>query len=76
MDSDNLTVSINSDKDVDTSINTLEEVNYERYNRDSYITFYDDGENAATFSITDLDDLLTAVEHIKAHHDRLEAQKR
>ena len=71
MDEDNLNVHINDDHDTDLTINTQEQVTYERYVIDSYITFHDDGENETTFSINEVDDLIEALNIIKAHHASL-----
>jgi hypothetical protein len=71
LDSKHLHVHINDAVDVDTTTNTQEQVTYERYVIDSYVTFCDDGENESTFSINEIDDLIEALGVIKEHHASL-----
>jgi hypothetical protein len=70
-----LTIEINDEYATDLTVNTQEQVKYERYAIDSYITFCDDGENEATFSVTDLDDLIEALNIIKQHHADTEGKR-
>jgi hypothetical protein len=75
MDRDHLNVHINDAVDVDTTVNTQEQVEYSWYSIDSYITFFDDGENEATFSINEVDDLIEALNIIKQHHADIEGKR-
>jgi hypothetical protein len=72
-DSDGIAVLVNVAKEVDTMVNSQQQVRYDHFTRDSYVTFFDDGENEATFSVAQLDDLIEALEYIKNYHVRREA---
>ncbi len=51
----------NDEHDTDLEVNTQEQVSYERYCIDAYITFHDDGESESVFSIKQIDDLIEAL---------------